>query len=258
VNPISGTVPALSSATVDVTFDSTGYAVGVYTGTLCVNSNDALNPVVSVPLTMTVLPNQVPVAVADAYSVTQGITLTVAAPGVLANDSDGDGDDLTAVLDTDVTSGTLTLNADGSFTYTPDAGFAGTDSFTYHANDGTDDSNIATVTLAVTNSAPVAVADEYETAANTALNVAAPGVLDNDSDADGDDLTAVLDSDVSNGSLTLNADGSFVYTPDAGFTGSDTFTYHANDGLADSNGVTVTITVAQDNYTLFLPFVVKN
>ena len=70
--------------------------------------------------------------------------------GVLSNDSDDDGDEITAVLDNDVLSGTLTLNTDGSFTYTPDTNFVGTDSFTYHANDGTDDSNIVTVTITVT------------------------------------------------------------------------------------------------------------
>jgi hypothetical protein len=154
VNPISGTVAPAAAVDLAVTFDSTGYAPGVYTGTLCVNSNDALTPVVAVPLTMTVVPNNAPVAVADAYSTTAETMLMVAAPGVLANDSDADGDGLTAVLDTDVLSGTLTLNADGSFDYTPDAGFVGDDTFTYHANDGLDDSNVVTVTISV-SPAPV-------------------------------------------------------------------------------------------------------
>jgi hypothetical protein len=70
-----------------------------------------------------------------------------------------------------------------------------------------------------------------------------PGVLGNDSDADGDALTAVLVSGPTSGALVLNPNGSFTYTPNAGFFGSDSFTYKANDGLADSNVVTVTITV---------------
>ena len=257
-SPISGTVAAMSSTDVDVTFDSTGYAAGVYTGTLCVNSNDPLNPVVSVPLTMTVLQNSVPVAVADAYTTTQNTAVSISAPGVLANDSDGDGHSLTAVLDSDVSSGTLNLDPDGSFTYTPTAGFEGDDMFTYYAHDGLDDSNVVTVTIAVLNTTPVAVSDSYTTTQDTMLSVAAPGVLMNDSDVDGDGLTAVLDATTSNGTLTLNADGSFDYMPDAGFVGEDSFTYHAHDGTEASNSVTVTITVTAGGYTIYLPFVSNN
>jgi VCBS repeat-containing protein len=79
-----------------------------------------------------------------------GESLVVAAPGVLANDTDPDDDELTAVLVSDVTHGQLDLLADGSFTYTPDDGFSGIDTFTYMANDGVADSEVATVTLQVT------------------------------------------------------------------------------------------------------------
>ena len=68
-------------------------------------------------------------------------------------------------------------------------------------------------------------------------------MLGNDNDADGDDLTAVLDSDPSNGVVQLNPDGSFVYTPNLGFLGQDSFTYHANDGRANSSSATVTLQV---------------
>ncbi|TLM68804.1 MAG: tandem-95 repeat protein, partial [Actinobacteria bacterium] len=193
--------------------------------------------------------NDAPVAGADSYSTAEDTTLTVAAPGVLGNDTDVDGDPLDAVLDTDVSNGTLTLNADGSFTYVPDADWNGSDSFTYHANDGTADSNIVTVDITVgpVNDAPVAADDAYSVAEDTTLTVAALGVLTNDTDIDGDPLDAVLDTDVSNGTLTLNADGSFTYVPDADWNGSDSFTYHANDGTADSNIVTVDITVGPVN-----------
>jgi PKD repeat protein len=93
--------------------------------------------------------NNPPVAVDDAYCVAEGDTLTIDAPGVLANDSDINGDPLTAVLVSNVSHGTLTLNPDGSFLYTPEVNFGGTDSFTYRANDGIADSNIATVTVTV-------------------------------------------------------------------------------------------------------------
>jgi VCBS repeat-containing protein len=191
--------------------------------------------------------NSAPVANDDAYNTNEDTPLNVAAPGVLDNDTDADGDALTAVLDTDVSNGTLTLNSDGSFDYTPDADFNGADQFTYYANDGTDPSTApATVTITVdpVNDLPVANDDSYNTDEDIPLNASAPGVLGNDTDADGDALTAVLDTDVSNGTLTLNADGSFDYTPDADFNGADQFTYYANDGTGNSaSAATVTITV---------------
>ena len=93
------------------------------------------------------------------------------------------------------------------------------------------------------NSAPVAVADSYSTPQSTAQVVPAPGVLGNDTDADSDPLTAALVSDVSHGTLSLSPEGGFTYTPTSGYTGADSFTYKANDGTADSNTVTVSITV---------------
>ena len=193
--------------------------------------------------------NDAPVAVDDAYTIDEGTSLTAAAPGVLGNDTDVDGDPLTTILATDASHGTLTLNANGSFTYEPDQDFSGTDSFTYRANDGASDSNVATVTinLELVNTAPVVVDDSYSTREDTTLTVVSPGVLDNDTDVDGDSLSAILDTDASDGILTLNSDGSFTYSPDADFNGTDSFTYHANDGAADSNTATVTITITSVN-----------
>lgn len=99
--------------------------------------------------------NQAPVANNDAYSLTENQTLLVGAnEGLLANDVDPDQDPLTAVLVAGPDSGSLTLNADGSFSYTPVSGFVGSDFFTYIANDGTADSLVATVGLEVA-AAPV-------------------------------------------------------------------------------------------------------
>ena len=105
--------------------------------------------------------------------------------------------------------------------------------------------SVSSVNLSCTpaNTPPVANDDSYSTAEDGLLNVAAPGVLGNDNDGESDLLSAVLVSGPSNGSLTLNADGSFSYTPAANFSGSDSFTYKANDGQADSNVATVNITV---------------
>jgi VCBS repeat-containing protein len=179
----------------------------------------------------------------DSYVVTHDQTLALAAPGVLGNDSDPDDDPLTAELVAGPANGTLTLNTDGSFEYIPGEGFAGTDSFTYVANDGVMDSDTATVIIDVTNTAPIAVADLFSTPAGQELLVSAAGVLGNDYDADEDSLTAGIVSAPSHGSVTLNSDGSLSYTPDANFTGADSFTYEVSDGIATSDPATVTISV---------------
>ena len=109
--------------------------------------------------------------------------------------------------------------------------------------------------LAIVNNPPVAVNDTYITAMDTPLTVAAPGVLDNDSDADDDPLTAVMDGPLPGGTLLFNADGSFIYTPALGFSGMVSFTYHAHDGTVDSNIATVGIMVSEK--TLFLPIAMR-
>jgi VCBS repeat-containing protein len=222
------------------------YAVdGLYTVTLTVTDDGGATDTATTTADISAAPNTPPVAVDDAYATDEDTPLSVAAPGVLGNDSDADGDALTANLVSDVSNGVLTLNADGSFSYMPNVNFNGADTFTYVANDGLADSNIATVTITVNgvNDPPIAVDDNYTTLLDTTLTEAAPGVLGNDSDPEGDPLTAVLQTGTANGTLALNADGSFTYNPNTGFTGSDSFTYVANDGALDSNVATVTITV---------------
>ncbi|MBI1309703.1 tandem-95 repeat protein [bacterium] len=197
-------------------------------------------------VTLYVVPvNDAPVAADDGFSTSEDVVLTVSAPGLLGNDSDPDGDTLTATLVSGPANGSLTLNSDGSLTYTPNSGFSGSDSFTYAASDGLLESNVATVTIDVTsvNHAPEAFDDTYVTDEDATLKVSAPGLLGNDSDPDGNTLTAYLVSGPTNGSLTLNSDGSFTYTPNANFNGADSFTYGVKDGLLDSNTATVMITV---------------
>ena len=191
-----------------------------------------------------------PVAVNDSYSTARNTPLTKnAAAGVLANDTDADGNALTAVIQKTTSSGTLQFNADGSFTYTPNREFSGADTFTYRARDSTGaQSNVATVTITVNNTPPVAANDSYSTNQDTKLTVNANnGVLNNDTDANGDALTAALAGNVSHGTLSLSPNGSFTYTPASGYSGADSFTYRANDGTSNSNTATVTITVTAVN-----------
>ncbi len=196
-------------------------------------------------------PNTAPVAHNDSYGTTSGASLVVAAgAGVLANDTDVDNDPLTAVLVTGPKHGSLTLNPDGSFTFTADSNFSGSDSFTYKANDGTDDSGVATASITVApppNTPPVAHNDSYSTAHGSTLSVnAAAGVLANDTDADGDHLTGLLVSSPnhSQGTLKFNSDGSFTFTPSSTFSGTATFQYEVSDGHDISSAATVSIAVA--------------
>jgi VCBS repeat-containing protein len=201
--------------------------------------------VATVRITVTCV-NDAPVAQDDTYTTDEDTPLLVPAPGVLGNDYDVDGNELlTSVLVSGPAHGTLTLNPDGSFTYTPAENFCGEDSFTYKAYDGELYSNVATVRITVTcvNDAPVAQDDTYTTDEDTPLLVPAPGVLGNDYDVDGDSLTAVLVSGPAHGTLTLNPDGSFTYTPAENFCGEDSFTYKAYDGELYSNVATVRIVV---------------
>jgi VCBS repeat-containing protein len=196
--------------------------------------------------------NDLPVAVDDSFGTSANTLLSIDAPGILANDSDVDGDGLSASLVDTVLHGTLTLSADGAFDYLPNVGFIGVDSFTYRASDGTGASNLATmsITVAEANIAPVAINDGYATDEDVPLVIQpVNGILANDSDANGHPLTAVLDSGPAHGSLTLNPDGSFTYLPEANFNGSDEFTYHASDGIDDSNIAVVTIIVNSVNDT---------
>ncbi|HEY0866715.1 MAG TPA: cadherin-like domain-containing protein [Fimbriimonas sp.] len=197
--------------------------------------------------------NVSPVAASDAYATDEDQTLTVqASAGVLANDRDPNGDALTALLVTapPAGAGILALDADGSFVFTPKLNFHGTTSFRYRAVDpGGLRSAITTASIVVTaiNDAPRAAGDSFSVARGQTLDIAAPGVLANDRDADGDALTAqlVAGSLVGGGQLVFRTDGSLTYAAPAQ-TGTFTFNYQAQDpsGLKSAK-VRVTITITE-------------
>ncbi|MBY8825358.1 beta strand repeat-containing protein, partial [Sphingomonas colocasiae] len=327
--------------------------------------------------------NDVPVGNTDSYSTDEDTQLVIAGPGVLTNDTDAESDALSAVLVEGPGHGTLSLNPNGSFTYTPDANYNGGDSFTYRPNDGTANGNVTTVnltvnavndaptaavsasayaateqvalslkgtvsvadadaasgsvtvtlgvgygiltvsagtsganvsgsgtgsvtltgtlaqindllntnatssvtftantdtppasttltvgindggnsgsggaltgsasqTIAITavNDLPVGVGDNYATDEDTALVISAPGVLSNDTDAEGSSLTAVFLTQPAHGTLLFYPNGSFTYTPDADWHGTDSFTYMPTDGVDYGNATTVTLTVNSVN-----------
>jgi VCBS repeat-containing protein len=200
--------------------------------------------------TLTVIPlNDVAVAQADAFSTPEDTPLTVSAPGLLGNDSDVDGDLLTGRLVSGPAHGALTLNPDGSFTYTPNLDFHGADSFTYRGSDGALDSNEATVALTITpvNDAPVAAPDTAGMPEDTPLTIQAATLLANDSDVDGGLLTLIGVGNAVHGSVVLDGDGDPVFTPAPNFNGAASFEYTVSDGQGGSDTATVTITVTPVN-----------
>ena len=220
--------------------------------------NGQLSNVARVTIDVTLSP---PVAVDDAFIIQLGETLTVPAPGILANDQSAGGPPLVATLLEEPVDGTLVFNTDGSFLYTPSVDYSSQDRFTYRASNGLL-SNVATVVITVLdpNGPPVASDDDYEISAGNTLSIAAPGVLGNDINPLPGVMTAIDVSNPANGVLNMKADGSFTYTPNEGYSGVDSFTYQASNGEL-SNLATVTITITGENetdYRLLLPSILRN
>jgi VCBS repeat-containing protein len=184
-------------------------------------------------------PNLPPVAVDDTYNVDEDRTLVVDIPGVLENDTDADHDTLTTVALTEPAFGTLLFSSDGSFIYTPVANYNGPDSFTYQANDGMENSNVATVFITVNpvNDSPVAVDQSVTTNEDTAVAITLEST-----DIDSSELTFAVVAGPTHGTLSGHAPD-LVYHPAADYFGFDSFTFKANDGVDDSSIGTVSITI---------------
>ena len=191
---------------------------------------------------------QAAAAVNDTYVVRTDQVLNLAAPGVLSNDG---GAGITITSNTTPANGTLILGADGAINYTPNVGFTGSDSFTYTITATDTTTSTATVTI---NVVPIASPNTYTTGANIVLTVpTASGVLSNDIGDGVSTLTAefptapvngtIATSPVGSGFVTLNADGSFTFTPASGFTGAATFNYVARLGAAGPISASTTVTI---------------
>jgi hypothetical protein len=240
--------------------DFSGADTFTYQAVLNASASAGADPITATSALATVTINVAPIAPSpvafdDSYSTAAGTQLTIPAPGVTGNDTKANGATLLAVIGSRPSNGNIEFHSDGSFSYTPASGFTGTDTFTYQDLEllgspapPPDDpnhyiSNFATVTINVKAvvTAPVAVNDEFHINQGTPLIADPPGVLANDKAPPGDKLSAVLNSDVSNGTLNLTASGGFSYTPAAGFSGVDSFTYYDIDTSATNSDATTSV-----------------
>lgn len=206
------------------------------------------------------LDNLDPVIGADSFTLNEDDAVS---GNVLNNDEDPEGESLTAELLTPPNNGNLTLDELGNFSYSPNANFNGSDSFSYLAKDSSGGSAIGDVQLSVIaiNDLPVVTPDNYQTDEDTSLSIpSSQGVLANDSDVESSSLTASLISSTNDGVLNFNSDGSFSYSPNENFFGEDGFTYVATDlDGASSQPASVVVTInnindlplaVDDNYTM--------
>ena len=235
------------------TFTYDGTDLGTYEVRVIVTDSYGLSDSASSTITVVEAPsNDPPIASDDSYTALEDILLDVRAhSGVLRNDADPEGRSLTVsrVVD-DVDHGTLTLNADGSFTYLNTPDYYGLDSFVYEVSDGINTPVEATATIAVNpmNDAPVIRADSYEVDEDETLIVnAVDGVLANDDDVEGPLIASYRGFEWDGVVNYFNADGSFSFTPDKNFNGEAMFGYTATDSNGVENSVVVTITVRPMN-----------
>ena len=234
-----GTVSDNGDGTLKYTPNANFFSTDTFTYTV----DDGNGGTDTATVTITVDPmSDDPVATPDSVTVDEDDSVTF---DVTTNDTDGDGDldPTTITVTSGPNNGTLSNNGDGTFDYSPDPDFNGTDTFSYEICDdnGACDTTTVTITVNPVNDAPVAADD------NELVDQNQPTVIDvlvNDNDVDGDALVVTIDSSPANGGAVVNGDGTITYSPDPGYTGSDSFTYTICDPTLECDTATVTITVA--------------
>ncbi len=241
-NEISWQGPVTAGESISITFvvsnlNLSGAIINraQFSGSVQTGSSSASYSVLNVP----------PLAADDTYSTDEDTPLTIAAAaGVLSNDGDRNGDSLAASVQSDVSQGTLDLQLDGSFVYTPAADVNGQDYFSYRVSDGVlSDTALVTITIEAVNDAPVALDDRASTKEDEAVSIS---VLSNDADVDNISLSLAAVSPAQNGRTSISGQ-QVVYSPSLNFAGTDNFTYRVSDGsLSDTALVTVTVNAVND------------
>lgn len=187
--------------------------------------------------------NTAPWSVGVLRKVHHGTTLSSASSQLVAASGDAESHALSFALVGSPSHGTLSLQSNGAFEYIPNAGYSGLDSFTYRASDGITNGNVASVTIDVSNEAPSLISNSWRTGSGKVLTVGGTGIKATAADADGDVLAVTVTQTTAHGTLDVNFDGTFVYTPNAGFSGRDTFRAKVNDGAAESSDIVFVIDV---------------
>ena len=241
--PVNGTLTLNANGTFVYQHDGSATTTDVF----YYSANDGI--VNGNTASVTIYINNPPIAVTDTIFVMEAGTATTTSDGstsLLTNDTDADGDALTASLGTAPQYGTITINSNGSFTYVHNGANFSSDSFTYTANDGKVTGAPVTVSIVVTgtNDPPIASNDNIIVPLNGTVNTLDNGntsLINNDIDPDGDALTVTLVSSPTYGTLTLNPNGTFTYVQNGTLNSGDSFTYKVSDGTLDSANATVNI-----------------
>ncbi|WP_040395410.1 Ig-like domain-containing protein, partial [Catenovulum agarivorans] len=183
-------------------------------------------------VTITVNPiNDIPRLQADNYSMDKGELLSVLAPGVLANDSEVDGESLTVTLITPPTQGSVTLNSDGGFSYQANDVFVGNISFIYAATDtaGTSAQQTVSINVKDINLPPIVSNGNFVTIEEQSISISLANLAQ---DPEGDSLTYVIETDAQNGQTSIEA-SILKYQPATNFFGSDQIIFSVSDGVND-------------------------
>ena len=238
--PANGTAEVISDNQVRYTPDENFNGTDTFSYTI---SDDTVESSAQVVVTVGSV-NDIPVAVDDTAGTNENTAITI---DVTSNDSDTDEDAVTVTATTQPANGTVAITGDSlGVIYTPDPSFSGTDTFVYTIGDGNGGSDSASVTVTVsdTNGPPVANNDTATTSEGSAVTI---DVLDNDTDPDGDELSLSIVENASNGSAVVS-NGAIVYTPEADFDGSDSFTYQVEDIDGVTATAQVTVIVSNVNF----------
>ncbi|MFT4415386.1 Ig-like domain-containing protein [Fredinandcohnia humi] len=236
LGPRNGSVVVSSEGTWIYT-PNTGYT-GTDTFTVLVSDGKGGTVTTTISIEVKEPINQVPIIAAQDLEKTT-LKNTPVSDAVVA--TDGDGDALTFTKGTDPSNGTVVVNGDGTWTYTPSTDYTGTDGFTIVVSDGKGGTATATVTIQVnepSNQAPTIGDQDLQTEKNKPVNGKVVAT-----DADGDALTFTKETDPSNGTVVVNGDGTWTYTPNNGYTGTDSFTVTVSDGKGGTATATITIQV---------------
>ena len=233
-DPLNGTVTINADGTVTYTPDADFTGTDTFDYTIEDANGDTSTA------TVTVIISDTPDAMNDTVATDEDEPIVI---DVLGND--GLGSEPTMITEvTDPANGTVTINADGTVTYTPDPDFNGTDTFEYTITDANGNTSTAAVTVFV-DPVPDAIDDIASTDEDTPINIDVLADNGNGADDQGDaPATVIAVTDPLNGTVTINADGTVTYTPDADFNGTDTFDYTIEDANGDTSTATVTVTVA--------------